>query len=265
MGIMRLLVARFSGLAGRSRHCRVPALLPQAPWRPAQRCRSSYSGLSSAGGSNSDSEREGSPAAAAAELARVRRRQAEVDQERAALAAQLDLLEERQEDLYDEADVLFDQEGALVEQQGALVERECQLEGQLESLQERQEALFEEEETLAEQERQLQSLLGSQEGAAGGSWSVDVGGGGWSMDTGASGSGSRLSVDGGGSGGEERQEWGTASLENSEEEDEMWDPRYFNSIRAKWMLDGCTTLEECRQRLRWARKAVVWHWRHACW
>ncbi|KAI7843499.1 hypothetical protein COHA_002742 [Chlorella ohadii] len=200
---------------------------------------SSYSGLSSAGGSNSDSEREGSPAAAAAELARVRRRQAEVDQERAALAAQLDLLEERQEDLYDEADVLFDQEGALVEQQGALVERECQLEGQLESLQERQEALFEEEETLAEQERQLQSLLGSQEGAAGGSWSVDVGGGGWSMDTGAS-----------GSGGEERQEWGTASLEDSEEEDEMWDPRYFNSIRAKWMLDGCTTLEECRQRLR---------------
>jgi len=87
------------------------------------------------------------------------------------------------------------------------------------------------------------------------------------MDVGGSASGSRLSVDGGGSGGEERQEWGTASLEEceEEEEEEMWDPRYFNSIRAKWMLDGCTTLQECRPRLRWARKAVVWHWRHACW
>lgn len=185
---MTRLAARFNALAGRQLVSRVPALLPLPARRPTQRC---YSGLGSIAAGSSDSE--GSPAAAAAELARLRGRQAELDAERAGLEEQLDALEERQE------------------------------------------ALFEEEEALAERVRQLQSLLGSQEASG---WSIDAGSG-WSIGR-----------TGGGSGGEERQEWGSGSEEPSDEDD--WDPERQSILRAKWMLDDCRTLAECRQRLRCA-------------
>lgn len=248
---MRLLVAHCSRLPGPLRDYRVPAVLPSPPRRPAQRCWSSHSGLGSAAGS-SDSDSEGSPAAAAAELARVRRRQADLDERRAALDGQLESLEERQEALFEEEDALLGREDAPVGEELALVERERQLAEQLEFLEECREALFAEEEALAEQERQLQSLLGSQEGAggsmdAGGSLSVDAGG--WTAD------GSGVSTDGVGA--EERQEWGTASQERSDEDG--WGPHCDDIPPTKWSLDGCRTLAECRQRLRCAGQGA-WGW-----
>lgn len=88
------------------------------------------------------------------------------------------------------------------------------------SLDARREALFEELEALAERERQLQSLLGSTEAS------------GWSLDA-------------AGSSGEERQQWGSSEGESDRE----W-LRNSSILRAKWMLDGCCTLAECRDALR---------------
>ena len=250
---MRLLVAHGSRLPGPLRAYRVPAVLPWAPRRPAHRCWSSHSGLGSAA-SSSDSDSQGSPAAAAAELARVRRRQAELDERRAALDGQLESLDERQEALFEEEDALLGRDDARAGEHLALVERERQLAEQLEFLEECQEALFAEEEALAEQERQLQSLLGSQEGAggsmdAGGGLSVDAGG--WTVD----GSGDGVSTDGVGA--EERQEWGAASQERSDEGG--WGPHCDDIPPTRWSLDGCRTLAECRQRLRCASQGA-WGW-----
>lgn len=192
---MTRLTARCGALgAGRRLVSRVPALLPLPARRPTQR---RYSGLGSSAAGSSDGE--DSPAAlAAAELARVQGRLAQLDAERAAV------------------------------------------EGQLDSLEERQEALFEEEEALAERERQLQSLMGSQEASG---WSIDAGSG-WSIDSA-----------GGGSGGEERRDWGTGFQEQSDKEG--WDLEIQTILRVKWTLNGCRTLAECRKHLR-CERLVAW-------
>ncbi|PRW45085.1 hypothetical protein C2E21_6404 [Chlorella sorokiniana] len=227
---------------------------------PAQRCWSGYSRLGSAGGS-SDSEGEGSPAAAAMELARVRRQLADIDQKRVVLQAELGALEERQEALYDEEDALSCREDALFEEELALAERQRQLAEQLETLVERQEALFETEEALAEQERQLQSLLGSQESGLEGS--MDAGGGfgmgarsaGRASQQGV-GASSSWSVDrSGASGGEERQDRASSFLEEASEDEDEWDPNREDILRAKWILDGCSSLAQCRERL---GEQIVW-------
>lgn len=101
------------------------------------------------------------------------------------------------------------------------------LEGLQGSLDARQEALFEELEALAERERALQSLLGSQQAS------------GWSLDA-------------AGSGGEERQQWGSSVDESADDGDNNY------ILGAKCMYDGCRTLAECRSRLRCVPAGLPW-------